>query len=146
MKLPWSERMYRLAEQWSEYSSCVRRKVGAVIYDPESYAIVSIGYNDTPIGAVDCGDGGCQRCQTGPNPHDIGGRTRLYLDCRCVHAEMNAILLAARFGRSLKGMVVMSTEPPCDSCLKHFVQAGLTWLPSDTQLAAGGWDERHWNG
>lgn len=152
----WVGRMLAMAEHWSQYSTCIRRKVGAVIYDPETYAIVSVGYNDTPIGETDCGNGGCVRCQQeAPKCGRCGGegwdyevnllvtpetkekfacpacdglgylRHGIHLDCNCVHAEMNAILLAAATGRATKGMHLACTLEPCSSCMKHLKQAGV---------------------
>lgn len=114
----WEERMLRIAEQWSEYSTCKRRQVGAVIYDPATKAVLSIGYNDTPIGWVDCGDGGCKVCE-GPRA------ASLMLSCNCIHSEDNAILLAARRGISVEGCFMAITDVPCSSCYKHAVQAGI---------------------
>lgn len=119
----WPQRMLQLAELWSRYSTCVRRKVGAVVYDPKTYAILGVGYNDTPIGETDCGNGGCPAC--------AAGSVRNSTQCRCVHAEMNAILLSRADIRGAhlaiwnvkNGSVVV--EPPCPSCHKNRIQAGI---------------------
>jgi len=34
------------AEYWAQFSTCVRRKVGAVIYNPDNWAVLSSGYNE----------------------------------------------------------------------------------------------------
>ncbi len=122
----WPNRMLMLAELWSQFSTCVRRKVGAVVYDPKTFAILGIGYNDTPIGAVDCGDGGCPACAE--------GSVRNSTQCACVHAEMNAILLSRADVRGAHlavwnvkdGEVVV--EPPCVSCHKNRIQAGIDMM------------------
>lgn len=114
----WEERMLRLAEQWGEYSTCLHRQVGAVLYHPDTKAVVGIGYNDTPIGRTDCGDGGCVRCA---DPETA----RLSLDCECVHAEMQPVLLAARRGIATEGCYLAVTYPPCKACIKNLVQAGI---------------------
>jgi len=44
---------------------------------------------------------------------------------RAVHAEMSAILDAARRGQSVKGATLYSTTFPCHNCAKHIVGAGL---------------------
>ena len=117
--------MLALAELWSDWSTCPRRRVGAVIFDPTNYAVISVGYNDTPTGAKDCGDGGCVACDQG----SVSGRT----DCLCVHAEMNAILLARTDIRGMHLAVwnVKDGKPVtknslCIGCLKHRQQAGIT--------------------
>ena len=121
----WHERMEALARQWASYSTCLKRKVGAVIYDPDSKAVLGLGYNDTPIGAIDCGDGGCLVCE------EPIGKATLRIDCGCCHAEMNAVVLAARRGVALEGArLVIWSDPPtkvCLSCSKYLTQAGITW-------------------
>jgi deoxycytidylate deaminase len=44
---------------------------------------------------------------------------------RAVHAEMSAILDAARRGQSVKDATLFSTTFPCHNCAKHIVGAGL---------------------
>lgn len=122
----WPERMRLLADHWKQWSTCVRRKVGAVIYDPDSMFILAVGYNDTPRGELNCGDGGCKACTE--------GSSSLRLDCQCVHAEMNALMSAARHGMRLEGAKIVTdgsyeggSYGICDSCKKHLRQAGVTW-------------------
>jgi len=45
---------------------------------------------------------------------------------RAVHAEMSAILDAARRGQPVKGATIYTTTFPCHNCAKHIVGAGLT--------------------
>lgn len=59
--------------------------MGAVIFDPKTLAVVSIGYNDTPTDKLNCGDGGCEACSA-PDP------VRLNLDCYCA-AEGQRVLM-----------------------------------------------------
>lgn len=119
----WPERMLILADHWSQYSTCVRRQVGAVIFHPETKAVISIGYNDTPIGATDCGDNGCPRCNSVNKE-----AAKNYLDCNCVHAEANALMLAARWGVKTEGCHMATTFTVCPSCLKHTAQAGIAQI------------------
>lgn len=44
---------------------------------------------------------------------------------RAVHAEMSAILDAARRGQTVKGATLYCTTFPCHTCAKHIVGAGL---------------------
>lgn len=44
---------------------------------------------------------------------------------RAVHAEMEAILSAARNGISIRGSTLYSTTYPCHNCAKHIVAAGI---------------------
>jgi deoxycytidylate deaminase len=45
---------------------------------------------------------------------------------RAVHAEMEAIISAARNGISIRGSTLYSTTYPCHNCAKHIVAAGIT--------------------
>jgi deoxycytidylate deaminase len=44
---------------------------------------------------------------------------------RMAHAEMNALLDAARLGRPTKGATLFSTTFPCHNCAKHIITAGI---------------------
>jgi len=44
---------------------------------------------------------------------------------RAVHAEMEAILSAARRGVAIKGAILYTTTFPCHNCAKHIVGAGV---------------------
>jgi dCMP deaminase len=107
----------KIAEDASTRSNCLRRKVGALIVKQRN--IISTGYNGTPIGVKNCFEGGCPRCQSDVEPGQG------YDTCICVHAEANAILLAARHGNATEGGVLYTTLRPCFSCLKEAVQAGI---------------------
>ncbi len=113
----WDEYFMKMAEDASTRSNCLRRKVGAVIVKQRN--IISTGYNGTPIGVKNCFEGGCPRCQSDIEPGQG------YDTCICVHAEANAVLLAARHGNATEGGVLYTTLRPCFSCLKEAVQAGI---------------------
>ena len=113
----WDEYFMKIAEDASTRSNCLRRKVGALIVKQRN--IISTGYNGTPIGVKNCFEGGCPRCQSDVEPGQG------YDTCICVHAEANAILLAARHGNVTEGGVLYTTLRPCFSCLKEAVQAGI---------------------
>ncbi len=128
--------MCNLADHWSQYSTCVRRQVGAVVFDSVSFAVYGTGYNDTPIGAADCGESGCRECKAG------GDSTTDLLNCACVHAEMNALLLSRR---DLRGAWIAiasrkngkrEVKELCGNCRKHLIQAGISvWCQSATGQA-----------
>ncbi|MHB1162741.1 MAG: deaminase, partial [Chloroflexota bacterium] len=44
---------------------------------------------------------------------------------RAVHAEMAALLAAARLGTSVRGCTLYTTTFPCHDCAKHIVAAGI---------------------
>ncbi len=113
----WDEYFMKIAEDASTRSNCLRRKVGALIVKQRN--IISTGYNGTPMGVKNCFEGGCPRCISDVEPGQG------YDTCICVHAEANAILLAARHGNATEGGVLYTTIRPCFSCLKEAVQAGI---------------------
>ncbi len=113
----WDEYFMNLAHLAATRSTCVRRQVGAVIV--KDRMVLSTGYNDTPRGLRNCGDGGCSRCRS-----DAPAGTGLEA-CLCLHAEQNAIVQAAYHGVALAGATIYCTHQPCLTCAKLIVNAGL---------------------
>ncbi len=101
----------------SERSTCLRRKVGAVIVKDKQ--VISTGYNGAPKDMAHCGEAGCLRENMGA---ESGTRHEL---CRGVHAEQNAVIQAAVFGVSVKGGTLYTTHHPCVLCVKIVINAGL---------------------
>src|SRR5438445_12747388 len=83
----WDEYFMSLARLAATRSTCLRRQVGAVIV--KDRMLLSTGYNDTPRGLPNCGDGGCERCRS-DTPAGSGPET-----CLCLHAEQTANIQAA---------------------------------------------------
>ncbi len=98
-------------------STCLRRHVGAVIV--KDRMVLSTGYNDTPRGIPNCGDGGCARCASDA-PTGVGLDT-----CLCIHGEQNAIVQAAYHGVSINGATIYVTHQPCLTCAKMILNAGI---------------------
>jgi dCMP deaminase len=98
-------------------ANCLGRRVGAVFV--KENRIIATGYNGTPEGTTNCLDGGCVRCKEKSTFAPSVG----YDVCICVHAEMNALITAARFGNAIEGAIVYSTLRPCFDCTKALLQA-----------------------
>ena len=113
----WDEYFMSLARLAATRSTCLRRHVGAVIV--KDRMVLSTGYNDTPRGLRNCGDGGCARCAS-----DAAAGTGLDT-CLCLHAEQNAIIQAAYHGVAIAGGAIYCTHQPCLTCAKMVVNAGL---------------------
>ena len=113
----WDEYFMSLAHLAATRSSCLRRHVGAVIV--KDRMLLSTGYNDTPRGMRNCGDGGCARCAS-----DAATGTGLDT-CLCLHAEQNAIIQAAYHGVAIAGGAIYCTHQPCLTCAKMVANAGL---------------------
>lgn len=117
MRPGWDEYFMRIAFLVAERSTCLRRRVGAVVV--KDRRILATGYNGAPSGIRHCEETGCLREQLGiPS----GQRHEL---CRGLHAEQNAIIQAALHGVSLKGAVMYITTQPCIICTKMLINAGI---------------------
>ncbi|MFX0041291.1 MAG: cytidine/deoxycytidylate deaminase family protein [Candidatus Hodarchaeota archaeon] len=109
----------RIAEVVSLRSTCIKRKVGAVLVKDSH--ILSTGYNGAPAGLKHCNPETCVRknLKSGEKPEL----------CRGVHAEINCIIQAAIHGTSIQGeTTIFSTTFPCMSCLKLLINAGVNRL------------------
>ena len=107
------------AQMLSELSTCPRGKVGAVIFEPVSWVIISDGYNGPPRGGGDlCGGDHCER-----DARQIISGTMTEVGCH--HAELNAIVNAARRGASTLGAWLAVSRAPCLNCSKIIHHAGI---------------------
>ena len=103
----------------AEQSTCTRRKIGAMLINPESNSVLSDGYNGPPRGAGElCGGNVCDR-------EELGITSGTGMEIGCHHAEMNAILNSARAGVSTLGAELIITAEPCTMCAKAIHHAGI---------------------
>lgn len=113
----WEKYFMDIAELVSTRSTCLRRKVGAVIVKDKR--ILATGYNGPPSGLRHCIEIGCLREKLSiPS----GERHEL---CRGLHAEQNAIIQAAIYGVSVKDADIYTTTFPCVICTKMIINAGI---------------------
>lgn len=117
----WDRRYLELAKHVAGWSKDTTQ-VGAVIIG-ERGEIASVGYNGLPRNVAD---------------------TAYRLDRPekyrwVVHAELNAILNAARLGVSTFGKTLYTHETPCDLCAAAIVQAGLSRVVTETS-----WRDHVW--
>lgn len=113
----WDAYFMSIAAVVSTRSTCLRRKVGAVIV--KDRRIISTGYNGAPRGVPHCSEAGCLREKLGipsGERHEI---------CRGSHAEVNAIAQAAAVGASTSGASLYCTHEPCSFCTKAVINAGI---------------------
>ena len=109
----------KMAEVASLRSTCIKRKVGAVLVKDDH--ILSTGYNGAPSGLPHCTPGICVRKHLKP-----GEKPEL---CRGVHAEINCIIQAALHGTAIDGNTSLYTTTfPCISCLKLIINAKIKRL------------------
>ena len=60
-----------------------------------------------------------------------------YDTCVCVHAEQNAIVMAARHGNATNGGLLYATLRPCFGCAKESIQAGIREVVFDEPYEYG---------
>ena len=111
----WDAYFLDIASLVSSRSTCLRRKVGAVLVKDNH--ILATGYNGAPRGLEHCLDRGCIREKNGiPS-----GERHEY--CRGIHAEQNALIQAAVHGVSIEGSTLYCTNFPCSLCSKLIINA-----------------------
>jgi dCMP deaminase len=113
----WDAYFLEITRLVSSRSTCLRRKVGALIVKDKR--ILTTGYNGSPRNLPHCLDVGCLREQLGIPP---GERHEL---CRGIHAEQNAIIQAATSGISIAGATLYTTHHPCSLCIKMILNADI---------------------
>ncbi|MFC1754184.1 cytidine/deoxycytidylate deaminase family protein [Thermoproteota archaeon] len=113
----WDEYFIGIASLVSTRSTCLRRRVGALLV--KDRRILATGYNGTPSNIRHCCEVGCLRDQL---KIPSGERHEL---CRGLHAEQNALLQASLYGISLKGSILYCTNQPCIICAKMLINAGI---------------------
>jgi len=85
----------------SERSTCLRRKVGAVLVRDKR--MLCTGYNGAAHGLEHCDEVGCLRDKLHIRPAE-----RIEI-CRGIHAEQNALVQAAGFGINVHGATLYCT-------------------------------------
>ena len=110
MKRPnWDEYFLKLAMLASERATCPRMHCGCVLVKDKN--VISTGYNGSIPGDEHCEDAGCMIVDN----HCV----------RTVHAEMNALIQAARRGHGVEGATAYITNMPCTTCSKSLITAGV---------------------
>lgn len=112
----WDTYFMALASLAARRSNCMKRRVGCVLV--RERRVVSTGYNGTPRGLRNCGEGGCARCNDGEGSgHGLS-------TCLCIHAEENALLEAGR-ERIREGAILYCDTCPCLTCSIKICQVGI---------------------
>ena len=104
-QLKLDEVFINIAKEIGSLSHCTRSKVGAVLVKDGN--VISFGYNGTPAGM----DNGCEE-------NDV-------TKDEVIHAEMNAILKAAKSGNAVDGSTLYLSLSPCQNCCKLIIQSGI---------------------
>jgi len=109
-RAPWDSYFMSIAKVVSSRATCHRKLVGAVLV--RDRIILSTGYNGSIRGMPHC----CDEGHMMENDHCVA----------TIHAEVNAILQAARTGVAVEGATVYVTASPCWNCFKALMNAGIT--------------------
>ena len=120
------------AKLLAKSSPCPRGKVGAVIFNNQSWAVIADGYNGAPRGGGElCGAHTCTR-------DDLNIISGTSVEIGCHHAEANAICNAARLGASTVGASLAVTRDPCLNCAKLIHHAGISQVYSPCREGEAG--------
>ncbi|MDP8206772.1 MAG: dCMP deaminase family protein [Candidatus Electryonea clarkiae] len=120
----WQKRFIDLARFWAQFMTCDRAHVGAVIVRDKR--VIASGYGGAPSGSHTC---------------DQVGHAIFKGHCvRTVHAEMNAIAQAARFGPSVDGCDIYCTLMPCWNCAKMISAVGIARVYYEDVYHPEEWD------
>lgn len=95
------------AKVFAECSTATRLKVGAIVVDPDTGAIISVGYNGTLPGSN--------------NTCEVNGKTK----DEVLHAEENAIAKLAKGGFRANGTWMFLTHSPCIKCARMIIASGI---------------------
>jgi dCMP deaminase len=110
----WENYFMDIAHMAASRSTCGRKNVGAIIVKDRT--IVSTGYNGSIRNAPHC------------DHRDEKGLVTVDGEVHCdltVHAEMNAIVQAAKNGVSVGDADIYITASPCWPCFKNIANAGI---------------------
>ena len=122
-----------IAKSVAGRSTCLRRNYGAIIVKNDE--VIATGYKGSARGESNCCDIH-ESCPRKNKPHNSGD----YSDCPAVHAEMNAIISAARkdmigatlylVGIEYNGTRIENIEP-CPICKRLIKNAGIKTLVTE---------------
>lgn len=109
MRPSWDQYFLKLAMLASERATCPRMHCGCVLVKHKH--VLATGYNGSLPGLPHCDDVGC-----------------MIVDNHCIrtnHAEMNALMQAAKNGVSINQGTAYVTNMPCTTCAKALIGAGI---------------------
>ena len=130
-----------IAKEIGSLSHCTRSKVGAVLVKDGN--VISFGYNGTPAGMDNCCENKLyvknniaaafqplERIEADyplvDENDNFRDRYKLVTKDEVIHAEMNAILKAAKSGNAVDGSTLYLSLSPCQNCCKLIIQSGIS--------------------
>lgn len=128
-----SDKYYiKAAQLCAKNSYAVKLQVGAIIV--KDGQIMSDGFNGTPCGfenkceILECTTNYCKYNKILANDFKFCVNcvySKLSTKSYVLHAESNAILKCAKYGRPTNGSTLYITHSPCIECAKLIIQAGI---------------------
>ena len=121
----WDLSFMEIASIFANHSSCVKRKVGAVLV--KDLRILSTGYNGTPSGFCNCDEvfKNPTDLKDGTLPNGIKITHHDFAEQFEIHAEQNCLSFAAKNGVSTKDCTLYITTAPCVNCAKIIISSGI---------------------
>lgn len=113
---------FNIVDAVAKRATCNRGRSGAILV--KDGRIISTGYVGSAQGAYHCDTVGHMYTI------EVYGGNCIKHCIRTVHAELNAILQAARYGPTTEGSVLYSTMFPCFACAQAIVNAGIIGVHS----------------
>ena len=120
--MDWDKYFLQIAMMVGKQSKCFSRQIGVVLVRDRS--IITTGFNGPPRGIPHCEE----RSKREVCPRRLKGYVSgkgLHL-CTAAHAELNALLNAARMGACTKDTTLYcNCCVPCKNCLIALINAGI---------------------
>ena len=126
----WDEYFFEVMEAIAKRATCDRGRSGCVI--AKNNRLLVTGYVGSPIGLPHCDEVGHLMKKT---THGDGHTSEHCV--RTVHAEMNAILQAARNGIAIEGATLYCRMTPCLTCCMSIINAGIKRVVAQKHYHAG---------
>jgi dCMP deaminase len=126
----WDEYFLDIMHAVSERATCDRGRTACVFVKDKQ--IVVTGYVGSPVGFPHCDEVGHLMKKV---THEDGKVTEHCV--RTVHAEQNAICLAAKKGISVEGSTVYMKLAPCRTCAMLLINCGVSRIVAEYKYQAG---------
>ena len=118
-----------IAEEIATGSKCVSTHVWAIIV--KDNRILSTWYNGTPAWYINCN----QKWEwPHPDHHEWSKKHE-------IHAEMNALLWAARNWVKIENSTIYCTYQPCYDCTKNIIASGIKKIVYKNKFKHNTWNE-----
>ena len=126
----WDEYFIGISREVAKRATCDRGRSGAVIVKDKR--ILCTGYVGAPAGLRHCDEVGhlfktVYREDGSKSEHCV----------RTTHAEMNAIVQAARYGIAIDGATIYCKMTPCLDCAKAIINSGIRRVVCEMVYHAG---------